>query len=513
MRTQILTTLVCGLLCLNAWAQQSEQDNSEVARGLTVAHAKRHLTFLADDKLRGRLTGTEGCRKAADYLAKAFAAVGAKPGMGDSYFQPWALSEQVKVARLRATFGERTMELEDLRPLWFSGEGKVSGKLHYLRSGSKADIAGLEFQGALVLVEAGAQATLVQRLQRVAAGKPAAIILIGTGLSRAMTSSEANTKRFWGGLLKFGGRVLTSLLPGGSKIGGLDLSVLIGRMQPRKPGMSATQRKNFAAIPLLIATRRALTRALGKNVTPRDRTGSLELEGAIELKLEFRRKMTRNVVAVVRGSDPELRNEVIVLGAHYDHIGARRHSKRRDGIYNGADDNASGTTGLLLLAEALVKKPARRTVVLVAFSGEEYGLLGSRYYASNPRPGKMVAMLNFDMIGRLTDRKLDIGGLTSSPAFKAVHEQLIKQRKFTVRLTDAMLDRSDQAEFLKKGVPALFFFTGEHAQYHEPADHADKINYKGLLDILRLGLSWTRTLGDADKAPGYDKAFRSKLRD
>jgi len=205
----------------------------------------------------------------------------------------------------------------------------------------------------------------------------------------------------------------------------------------------------------------------------------------------FRRQLvtinTTNVVGVLRGET----DQCILFGAHFDHLGIRGGR-----IYNGADDNASGTTALLELAEAFAKsgKKPKHTLVFVAFSAEEVGLIGSRYYANYPifSLQKHNLMVNMDMVGRLsgTNPTLNLQSGNLSRRTKDLIHKVAEDHPFSFNLTMAGW-RSDHAEFNSQGVPVLFFHTGGHPQYHQPTDDEHLINYDGLVEITKYIFEFT----------------------
>jgi hypothetical protein len=222
-----------------------------------------------------------------------------------------------------------------------------------------------------------------------------------------------------------------------------------------------------------------------------------------------------NVVGILEGNDPLLKNEAIVIGAHYDHLGKGGMGSlaaNSTEIHHGADDNASGTSALLELARQFAQaKNNKRTLIFIAFGGEEEGLLGSRFYVNNPvfPLEKTVAMINMDMIGRLNENKLTIGGIGTAKEWKSLIEGKNKQtlyegvpgkpdskglikivetpfafkNLFNLQLNEDGFGPSDHSSFYGKQIPVLFFFTGTHLDYHKPSDTAEKINYEGLKRI------------------------------
>jgi Zn-dependent M28 family amino/carboxypeptidase len=266
-----------------------------------------------------------------------------------------------------------------------------------------------------------------------------------------------------------------------------------------------------------------------------------------------------NVIGILTGSDPKLRNEAVVIGAHYDHLGRGGQgslSPRSGEVHHGADDNASGVAGLLELARLLSAqnpKP-RRTVVFIAFSGEEEGLIGSNYYVNHPvfPIANTVAMINMDMIGRLKEDKLVIGGLGTAREWRSMIEghnmsgskatinspltgplsaaintnielpikidgqaamkagtdgvAIATNKPFALTLNEDGYGPSDHSSFYAKQVPVLFFWTGTHVDYHKPSDTADKINYEGEARIVAFVARLVRDLDQTDQRPTYTVA-------
>lgn len=200
---------------------------------------------------------------------------------------------------------------------------------------------------------------------------------------------------------------------------------------------------------------------------------------------------TANVIGFLQGSDKNLKEEVVIIGAHYDHLGFGGHNAldSSKAIHYGADDNASGTAGMIELAEyfAKNKKKLKRSLLFIAFSGEEEGLHGSIYYTKNPYLPleKSQTMINMDMIGRLKDSILIVEGFGSSPYWKDLFSGL-DTSKFKMRYKPDGVGPSDHSSFYKKNIPVLFYFTGLHKDYHKASDTRDKINYQGEADVLTM---------------------------
>ena len=253
-----------------------------------------------------------------------------------------------------------------------------------------------------------------------------------------------------------------------------------------------------------------------------------------------------NVIGIIEGSDPVLKNEAIVIGAHYDHLGRGGSGSlsQRDGVHHGADDNASGIAGIIELARLFTSqrpKP-RRTIVFIAFSGEEEGLLGSNYYVNHPVVpiANTVAMINLDMIGRLKNKNLIIGGVGTAQEWRSMIETANlwqgmtvsvagstnngngmpvvvaangrpivssdSSKRFLLTMNEDGFGPSDHSSFYAKQVPVLFFWTGTHEDYHKPSDTADKINYDGEAMILGMVGRIVREIDANDKRPAYTVA-------
>jgi aminopeptidase YwaD len=214
---------------------------------------------------------------------------------------------------------------------------------------------------------------------------------------------------------------------------------------------------------------------------------------------------TQNVVALLRGRDPVLRDEYVVIGAHFDHLGRSstfaQDPEAGDAIRNGADDNASGTAAVLDLARLLAPNPPRRSVIFVNFSAEELGVLGSAWFVNHPPVpiDRIVAMINFDMVGRLRNDKLIVYGTATATELKGILDSAnAAAGSAMLRVTGGGdgYGPSDQSSFYAKDIPVLHFFTDLHDDYHRATDDADKINASGEARVVDLALRVARAVGD-----------------
>ncbi|HET8562643.1 MAG TPA: M20/M25/M40 family metallo-hydrolase [Candidatus Binatia bacterium] len=253
--------------------------------------------------------------------------------------------------------------------------------------------------------------------------------------------------------------------------------------------------------------------ALKEKIDGTEKPASMDLPGlkiSLDVTLDEIRQRTQNVVAIMPGSDPELKRENIVIGAHYDHLGfghfGTRDSSTEGQIHFGADDNASGTAVLLHLAERLSRanpKPPR-TIVFAAFSGEELGLNGSRHFVTHPPfpLSTTKAMLNLDMVGRLRDNQLTIFGTRSAQEFSAIVTDAARELALEVRESDGV-GRSDHMSFYNKQIPVLHFFTGVHPDYHRPSDTWDKLNIEGMAKVSDLVLATAQKIAGTREPPKF----------
>jgi hypothetical protein len=217
---------------------------------------------------------------------------------------------------------------------------------------------------------------------------------------------------------------------------------------------------------------------------------------------------SQNVAALLPGSDPTLANELVVIGAHFDHLGrglpGALDTDAAQAIRNGADDNASGTAGVLELARLFAAAPTKRTLLFVAFSGEELGLLGSAKFVDEALPpGRPQAMINFDMIGRLRNDRLIVYGTGTASELPQILARANTTRPLTINTVPDGFGPSDHSSFYAKDIPVLHFFTDLHEDYHRASDDADKIDAGGTARVLDVAARVVRDVADRDAALSF----------
>ncbi len=254
----------------------------------------------------------------------------------------------------------------------------------------------------------------------------------------------------------------------------------------------------------------SLLKEIEKTLTP----AAFEIENkkiSLQTKFDTEILLTQNVVGFLEGSDPVLKDEYIVIGAHMDHVGhgyyGAMDKKYIGQIHNGADDNASGTSAIIEMAKAFATAKPKRSIVFIAFNAEEMGLLGARYYVYH-QPAKplenTIAMLNFDMIGRNEPELLWVGGAFFGEDLVNIAKTANQHTGFELLFNMGLLSgASDHAYFFRKKIPALFFFSGLHDEYHTPLDVVDKIDFDKLERVTQLGFLTGWIVANADEKPKW----------
>jgi Peptidase family M28/PDZ domain/PA domain len=448
------------------------------------------VRYLASDELRGRGNGTRGLWAAARYIADRYLALELVPaGDAGTYFQSFRVMTGQEIGRhtqavVRTRGGMSILQFPaDFEPISFSCSGEIEGPVVFVGFGITApehdydDYASVDVRGKLVLVlryapapfgEHGWHATFLRKVQNAASHGARALMLVnGPVLHRE-----------------------DLLVPFGADVGSTEVSI------------PAVHLKRIYAEEMLRGTGRTLedleTEILAK-LAPR----SFVLDGVqVSLTVDVRRNAVtvNNVLGYLppgsEGRSASLADvgEHVVIGAHYDHLGmgekGSRDQRGRGLVHNGADDNASGVAGLLELARLFSHSGSRpRGILFAAFAGEELGLRGSYYYTANATLplDKAVAMVNLDMIGRLRHDRIYIGGVDRLPQLATVVQSELQSEGLSLSSRFTAEEASDNTPFLRAGVPALFFFTGLHGDYHKPTDDAQFINFEGMARVLRVG--------------------------
>lgn len=461
MRTFLI--IACSLFALTASAQKKNKTAEKFAQTISAADLKNYLFVLASPEMQGRETGTEGQRKAAEYLKQQFQRMGIAAGNNGNYEQGYAVyKDTLKDAAV--TINNKSYELgKDFSAM---ANSVITTKLYFSevvymsKIDTTTDVRG---KAVLLLSSAALQNPRNTDLMKLFSRQPAAVLFIQPGIDKQP--------------LQRSGRPYINLF-------------------------KARQS------PIVVRISEAMGEALLKTDFAKAKEQSLETKTvSTELMLSFNKDIitgsSSNVLGIVEGTDKK--DEWVIISAHYDHLGTQNGL-----LFPGADDDGSGTVGVLEIAEAFAKAKAagkgpRRSILFILVSGEEKGLWGSEYYSNHPvyPLDKTSIDLNIDMIGRkddnlksldsnnhvylIGDDKLssDLPNLVDS--INHTYINLITDRKYNdPKDPQRLYYRSDHYNFASKGVPILFFFDGIHKDYHKPSDTPDKINYDLLEKRARL---------------------------
>ena len=495
-RTQIIYLIIFLFTGFTLHAQIAEPE-------ITIKELKDHVYFLASDELEGRKPGTEGGLEAARYIRDQFTLFGLTP-IGDNGFQYFDVTTGIsKGIDNKLVLNDSTFELNtDFIPLPFSSNASLIEEVVFGSFGFEIDHDSLQWSDYKELDVEGKWVLILR-------GDPEPdkdeSLFISSGSDRDKSLLARDHKA--GGVLlvngpQFGDKLLSGTFDRVTADVGIpviNISQSVANMILEKSGKNINELEKE-----IIATMQPIAFPTG-----------IEISGTTELiKNEV---STQNVVAIVEGNDPLLKDEYIVIGAHYDHLGFGGQgsgSRTPDtlAIHNGADDNASGTAGIIELAERLSsdREQLKRSVVIMAFGAEEMGLLGSQFFTSNALVDlkEVKAMFNFDMIGRLdtTDFGVMLAGTGTAVEFDSLLAMYEKESKLAFNHSPEGYGASDHASFYASNVPVLFFTTGAHPDYHTPADDADKINYEGQKEILDYAYPLIIDIANRDNNLTYQEA-------
>ncbi len=473
---------------------------ADVAAPDAIEKLRRHVQYLASPELTGRGVDTPGIDRARDYIAAEFAKSGLKPG-GDNggFFQSFEVAVGVAVSEPSnlALGAEAPLRLNaDWIPLGLSKSGKVKAPVVFAGYGITAkeygydDYAGIDARDKIVLV---LRYEPPPKDEKSPFRKPPSYSNFAALRSKASNAREHGAA----------GMILVDMDHAGDPQTEL-ISTRTSLWRGANSVVAAQATRG--AVEKWLAAREISLAALKEKIDGSGQPASLEIPGAsaaLEVHLREDRRRASNVVGILPGADDKLKNQSVVIGAHYDHLGfghfgaADREAEGK--VHPGADDNASGTAVLLELARRLGELPIKpaRTIIFVAFSGEELGLYGSRYYVDHPAaPAAMDAMLNLDMVGRLRDNRITVFGARSGAGLSEGASRLARALGFELSQSDDV-GRSDHRSFYTKKIPVLHFFTGTHGDYHRATDTWEKLNIEGMARVADLVLATALEIAEA----------------
>lgn len=469
--------------------------------GKTSAELKKDIKYLSSNALQGRMTGSKGDSLAAAYIKIRLSSCGFKP-LTESGFQQFRVTKRIVSGNgNRLAINNIRIPGKDFMPLAFSSDDSLSAEVLFAGYGFSIkndslnwnDYAGIDVKNKWVLLLRADPEP----------DKPSSFFI--------QYSSDRNKAII------------------ARDMGAAGILLVSGTSYDSKDDFEPLNTEGYSVnIPVLRIKRETADLILspsGKNINIlekeiNEKRQSIAFQTGVTVsgKADIIRQTagTRNVVMILPGEDPVLKNEYVVIGAHFDHLGmggpgSSSRAVDTTAIHPGADDNASGVALMLELAEkfANTKNSHGRSIICVAFTGEEEGLLGSKHFTEDPGIDltKVNAMINLDMVGRLNEENLlHISGVGTAEGLKDIVKTKTDTSKIRLVLSEEGYGPSDHSSFYGKNIPVLFFFTGAHLDYHTPADTWDKINYNGMAEISDIVYSIAHELSSSEKRLTFREA-------
>jgi hypothetical protein len=504
--------------------------------GVSARQMREHLTFIASDELEGRDTPSRGLDIAAMYIAKHLANWGVKPaGDNGSYFQKFPLK--------RSKIDAKEMRLE------LSGQPFVYGE-DYFSTLTRSNVPA----SSLVYVGHGwvIKSKGINAYQGIDVKDK--IIVVVNSLPKGITPNDLQGKPgddWFSPSLYAQANGARAVIAFGSFNDLANWQATRWR-QTERGTVNFGEPQNQTTVPTITASPRLINalfqgeRSSGANIftkaIQKDFVEPFELNANKKMSLNVSVKddtvYTQNVVGILEGSDPVLKNEYVAIGAHYDHVGMNPFAAGDDKIFNGADDDGSGTVAVMAIAEAMSKgQRPKRSILFIWHAGEEKGLWGSEYYTDNPTVpiGSIVTQLNIDMIGRFQNAGDDnhpqnknlpkpqeiftIGAGMMSTELGQLADTVNKSflnLNFNTKYDgpdhpEQFFYRSDHFNYAKKGIPIIFFMDGSHEDYHQVSDHVDKINFEQMEKVTRTIMATGWELANRATRPKVDKPLPASV--
>jgi hypothetical protein len=436
---RVLLFLILLFTVQSSIGQKNKSPKLSKADKTTVANLQNHISYLADDKLEGRRAGTNGEKLAGEYISKKFQEIGLQPKGSDGFYQPFEIND-----------------------------GKqINNGTHFIINENNL-VAGKDFFPFPYSANTSIEALPAIALQE--ADMPWFYDL------KDVLNENKNNPHF-----DLSDYIRTNAKKAKSR--GASAVILYNSSEiDDKLKFEPKDRSEKLDLPVLFVTKEAAKKYFS------DPSATLDIK--LRVNLSDKKRTGQNVVGYQNNGAAR----TVVFGAHYDHLGYGEDGSSMDrsgqkAIHNGADDNASGTAALIELARILKNsKQKKNNYLFIAFSAEELGLNGSKFFTEHPtiELSQVNYMINMDMVGRLNDSSnvLTVGGYGTSPAWSTLINPADKKTPFVIKIDSSGTGPSDHTSFYRKDIPVLFFFTGLHTDYHKPSDDFNKINYAGETRII-----------------------------
>jgi hypothetical protein len=471
-------------------------------REVTVKELQDHIKYLSSDSLKGRLTGSQGDSLAAEYIKARLLSYGFVPLTGDG-LQRFLVTKRVVPGKSNSfsVNGNAYVTEKDFVPFTFSSNSNLESEVVFAGYGFNLnndslkwdDYKGIDVKGKWLMILRGDPES---------ENSKSPFSSFSADRDKALLAKDMGAE----GVLMVSGPVYDpqdTFDP--MNMEGYSVDIPVFRIKREVADVILSKTKNNIA---------ALEKKLNDTKKPVSFSTKVSAKGNAEIVREMAH--TRNVVMLLPGEDEKLKDEYIILGAHFDHLGMGgpgSGSRALDtiGIHHGADDNASGVAMMLEIAEKFAKTKGshKRSILCLSFSGEEEGLLGSKYFVDNAgiNLARVNAMLNLDMVGRLNEtNNLQISGVGTATGLK--HLVYTNTDTSAVKLTVSPegYGPSDHSSFYGKNIPVLFYFTGAHMDYHTPTDTWEKINYEGMVKISADIFNAAKDLASAETKLDFREA-------
>jgi hypothetical protein len=492
--------LIFILLCILSFTGCHAQNSSKIASD----KLRKHVTYLSSQELAGRYPGTAGDLAAATYIRNCFKSYGLTQ-LSENGFQTFRVTTGIRKGTSNALTigsGQAAVPDKDFTPVSISENGKVNAPVVFLGYGFRIqsdtlawdDYSGMNVKGKIGLILLGAP-------------EPAKGLTIDPFADYGSVRLKLLNARDAG--------IAAVIFVAGPAYDGKD-ELEFGTVKESSAGLPVIRVKRMYMNQALAAWDLKIESAeIQLNQTHKSLSRDLGLKASVQTDIITQTANTQNVVAWIPAQDTGSRQEWVVVGAHFDHLGMGgmgSNSRVQDtvGVHPGADDNASGVASIIEMAGYLSSQKARlkRSVLFVAFTGEEMGLLGSKYFvAHSPIPVKRIsAMVNMDMVGRPNEEKrLSINGTGTALEMDSLLG-LVQPGKLKWAKSPEGFGPSDHASFYTAGIPVLYFSTGAHLDYHTPADTPDKLDYGNMAEIAGEASEIVTDIADAPKALTFKEA-------
>ena len=495
-RYLLIMLLICSLLYSGCTSYHINQPE------ITVEELQETIGFLASDSLKGRYPGTSEDSIMADYLVEKFREMGVimMAKEGQQYFE---IVTNIKAGENNSLkYSDNTLELyKDFAPFSFSGNAIVKAKVAFIGYGFEIDDENLRWND----------------YPDINVTDKWVIILRGDPEIDSLTSP----------FIPYSGDRNKVMLAGDHGAAGV-LFVSGPKFDQKDKLVDLETQKAPVDIPVFHITRNVaddILKGEGRNIEDLEKKlneqrcpevfeTDIIIRGLSEVLQD--KSTTRNIIGMIKGNDPDLADEYILIGGHHDHLGLggpNTGSRKPDttAVHNGADDNASGVAAVLEIAEKLSynRDSLRRSIIFITFGAEEMGLLGSKYFVNNPVVPieKISAMINIDMVGRMSNEKsLQIGGTATSVSGAVLLDNITGSKNFNLAKSPEGYGPSDHASFYGKDIPVFFFSTGPHLDYHTPEDDIKLVNFEGLKSVSDYIYYLTIELANRDSSLIFQEA-------